>query len=788
MFSSKPIGKNFIQDYISDSTQVELDNLQDQINSLPVDTSVVHRTGNLTESINGLKTFTSLVTASGYVIPLGTSSQFLKADGSVDSTTYANDSNVIHTSGNETRTGSLTSDSFIKAGGLSSQFLKADGSSDSTVYAANSSVVHIAGSENITGNKTFTVQTGVSGTAGNASFGLFYVQKAGGPFAASTIANLGSGKALDILAANGSANVINVEMSSGYTGRSISTTLNGVDKFFVDQDGNATAATFVKAGGTAAQFLKANGSVDSTVYQSLLINPVTGTGTSNRIVKWLTASQTGNSNITDNGTTVTFSTDTTFSSGNITLGTTVVTENRVKLNSYQSSTGITSFGAGGIAITSGTTFDVAIVAGFIVSSTNPLGVPPIPVSYPGGTGLTTPYIGSHPATYVLVNSSNALVLQNTRPTVTDKRNMIYLGVIGHPTGTLTGVSNNPDIIMNEMSQIRGVFEPIRLINEGIRCYNNSTNLTLANTVGILYGFGIGWTTNGNDAPSILNIAAGTPTTFQYRTQTGISGANTTLIVPGSYDVAGTVTAIPATGTRFSNQRIYLLQNGSFRVQYGQNLYYTLGECVANASREPFVVFPNNSNLGILIGILGISKDCTDLSNTNQARFLPISKFGETIGASSGQAGGYLLASLTSSGNADQVLTTTSATVNFDLDENVAYGGISRSGNVFTVLSEGNYQIIFQPQILQNSNGNVVTMWARKNGVDIPRSGVKLTSTGAGDSTVLPLILTLDLVPNDTITFHGLTSAVNGATLDFIAAGGGAPAVPAVLLDIKGWKK
>ena len=49
----------------------------------------------------------------------------------------------------------LHSVSFIKSGGTSSQFLKADGSVDSNVYAIDSNVVHKTGTESISGIKTF---------------------------------------------------------------------------------------------------------------------------------------------------------------------------------------------------------------------------------------------------------------------------------------------------------------------------------------------------------------------------------------------------------------------------------------------------------------------------------------------------------------------------------------------------------------------------------------------------------------------------------------------------------
>jgi hypothetical protein len=61
----------------------------------------------------------------------------------------------------------------------------------------------------------------------------------------------------------------------------------------------------IKSGGTTSQFLKANGDVDSTAYQPLLTNPVTGTGNTNYLSKFTSNGSTiGNSIVFDNGTNV----------------------------------------------------------------------------------------------------------------------------------------------------------------------------------------------------------------------------------------------------------------------------------------------------------------------------------------------------------------------------------------------------------------------------------------------------------------------------------------------------
>lgn len=65
--------------------------------------------------------------------------------------------------------------------------------------------------------------------------------------------------------------------------------------------GSLTANSIIKNGGTASQFLKADGSVDSTSYQPILTNPVTGTGTNKYIPKFTGSTTIGDSSINDNG-------------------------------------------------------------------------------------------------------------------------------------------------------------------------------------------------------------------------------------------------------------------------------------------------------------------------------------------------------------------------------------------------------------------------------------------------------------------------------------------------------
>lgn len=336
----------------------------------------------------------------------------------------------------------------------------------------------------------------------------------------------------------------------------------------------------------------------------------------------------------------------TLSGNSLTLGATQLTESIMSNEAMAMSTGLYSFG--GISIATSTLFNVGAVSGYIIDTTNIQKPVPIAISYAGGTNLSTPHLLTAPATYLSINSSGALVMSNIEPDEVFYRNNIILGVIGHPSGTLTGVGNRPDIIFDLADQFRDMFRPIRLINDGVFISPNSTNLTIKNTAGKLYGLGIGFVQNGKNNPTALSIAANVPITFQYRTQTGASTANLTSVIPGSYDSGGIVTAIGGGSGSSTNQRIYLLENGNFRLQYGQTVYSSLSSAISAAQTESFTVFSNNKILGILIGILAINKNATNLSDSSQAVFMPVSKFGETVGAAAGIAIGTLQTSYNNS--------------------------------------------------------------------------------------------------------------------------------------------
>jgi len=437
-------------------------------------------------------------------------------------------------------------------------------------------------------------------------------------------------------------------------------------------------------------------------------------------------------------------------------GTIITTQENNILAANNSSTGVFQFSGLSITTPSGTTFNVGAVEGWIIDNTTSPANPTIQlIIYPGSTGNTALYVSSATETYILLTSGLTLIQQTTFPTPQQRRQNLYLGKFGHGNRQfLINAFNEPDSALSPVSQLRDMFTAVKLINDGVIASPNAANLNINTSAGVLYGLGIGYVTNKLN-PNSLTINSQSPATFQYRTQTGGTAVNTTLIEPGFYDLNGVIE--PITGTKATNQRIYLLQNGQIRIQYGQEPYNQLAAAVAALQNETFVTFPNFRDNGILIGVLSILSSCDDLTDTSKAQFFSVSKFGELIGAAGGTSTTTLQQAYDNSGDPEIV-------INATLDGLSIKNGTTNPDNT--------------TQLLQGLNsGGTVTSFIRADGAI---SGSTIFGNGSGLTHVFKSVQ-INGTPqfsantNTFINFSGInltiTSGANN-TLIFSAGTGG----------------
>lgn len=303
------------------------------------------------------------------------------------------------------------------------------------------------------------------------------------------------------------------------------------------------------------------------------------------------------------------------------------------LNVNNSSTGV--FYWEGISENSSHSVDMGQARGWIVDnetdSTNPVLTH---VFFPGRDNVQTEYRTTSYLTYFLLSKEGELLSQSYFPTPQERKQNIFIGKIAHPDkSTITSILNFTDHNFSPLSQVRDYLSPIPLINNGVMPYVNS-NLTFGYTSGTLHGLGINFITNIFN-PNQRSISGDTVADFKYRSQLGTDGVPDpelrTQIDPTRWDDSGVITPMGSPAKQATNQRIYLVENGELRVQYGQTVYGDLSTAILNASRESFTIFPPFKEDAILIGILSVVSNATNLADPLQARILTVSKFGETTG-------------------------------------------------------------------------------------------------------------------------------------------------------------
>jgi hypothetical protein len=299
------------------------------------------------------------------------------------------------------------------------------------------------------------------------------------------------------------------------------------------------------------------------------------------------------------------------------------------------STGL--FEYSGMTISTSSTFTVPTVKGWIIKNTYENATFPqaIFVNFSGGTYSVT-NLTTQNFTHILIDENNNIIQQYEYPTPQQRRENIYLGKIIHLEKTIINFINNfPDYEISPFSAVRDVFTPIALINEGITIYPDGSNLSFNKSAGNIYGFGINWI-NNQKSPNKLEFSANMPVSgFYYATQLARTFSPVSQIDPTNYDVGGTITPVPGPIKSATNQRVYQFSSGNVIIQYGQTVYDDLTTAVINVQTEPFVKFSGIYGSAILIGVISLRKDCTDLSNISSAIFTPVSMFGEPVGGFSG---------------------------------------------------------------------------------------------------------------------------------------------------------
>lgn len=301
------------------------------------------------------------------------------------------------------------------------------------------------------------------------------------------------------------------------------------------------------------------------------------------------------------------------------------------------STGIIS--GGELSINADNTkFNVAAGKGYIVNHT----VTPatfIPISWNAFTAQTVTNLTTSFATDIAINSSGAIVQQNSYTTA-QLRSLIFLGGLDHSSKTNIGSvftiqkpSNAP------ASNVADLASAIGDINvDGNVYYANGVNLQVNKSAGVVYSYGRNNGSNKNNPSEIVNILQ-TALSFGYVFNDGLGngvfGAQTTSINPNSYD-NGSGTLVPVANNKFTIQRFLFFPNGQKTfIQPGTQEYASQDDAVSAISTANFVALSGIKS-AMTRGYLIVKKGETDLSGTT-TKFIPANRFGFVSGGGSSTA-------------------------------------------------------------------------------------------------------------------------------------------------------
>lgn len=277
-----------------------------------------------------------------------------------------------------------------------------------------------------------------------------------------------------------------------------------------------------------------------------------------------------------------------------------------------------------------TKFDIAAGVGYIVDYSTPSAPTINQVTIGPFTAQTVTNLASTDFTWVLIDSSGAIVQQATVPTASQRRTHINLGRLNHSNRTNISFANTlPDFEFSPISQFGDLLDslgPFNIANNVITA--NGANLSMNKSAGSVFQKSFNYSTDTN-SPHVIPTTGLTGFSFAYQNQTGGPGVSTTVLDPTTYDLAGVTTTVPNPVQSATVQRVYLFSSNTLRVQRGQAVYANLAAAIQGFTNEEFVVSPLIENFAVLVAYVAIQKNCTSLLDTSCAKIITAGRFGST---------------------------------------------------------------------------------------------------------------------------------------------------------------
>ena len=257
------------------------------------------------------------------------------------------------------------------------------------------------------------------------------------------------------------------------------------------------------------------------------------------------------------------------------------------------------------------------------------------------TNITPSYLTTADGTFFAIDVDGNLTQTDYERADEEICDFVELGWVEHTNRVNVSTFLNEPYQMTDLGvQVQQFWSALGAFNQSGNVYHGNANLTVGRTAGEIFDNGTGRDNDPRKPNDFYTVDIAT-VTFRYYYRDGAgdwfnNNPDRTAIDPDHYDDGtGTLALVPS--NYWTIQPLYLYApSESNDFQYGQKTYATkdlaLADLNAQIELNSFV-----ADYDILRAYLIVKQGATDISNTNQAQFINVSKFGSA--SSSGGGGG-----------------------------------------------------------------------------------------------------------------------------------------------------
>lgn len=297
--------------------------------------------------------------------------------------------------------------------------------------------------------------------------------------------------------------------------------------------------------------------------------------------------------------------------------------------SVYESTGVLQGGALSINSGDNTKFDMAAGLFAFVDYSAPATPERFVLVRAASVAQTVTNLATQLVTYVGVDRTGAIIQSSAPFTNAERRTIAQIGVLVHTNLTnLNAINDTAAPVREGISQLFDFMTAVGALNvTGNEVGANGANLSINKSAGQLFKLGATFQATPDNPHQITTAALVAPSNMRYRLSDSTEFANTAVLDPTQYESSPGVLSLLSNPNKFSVQRVNLFTSNLIRIQYGQAEYDTMADAGSAIAQNHFTTEANIAENGVLIGFVIMRRSTTDLTNTADAKFIAVGKFG-----------------------------------------------------------------------------------------------------------------------------------------------------------------